>query len=93
MVKSVDFAVRDVAGGVSRGVVSGEGASDFIQVSTGDDYLGRSHPKRAKGAPSPPPTLLRSAKARRWGWQAHLAAGCALYWFFSADLPQLAGAQ
>ena len=37
MVKSVDFAVRDVMGGVSRGVVSGDGASDFIQVGAGDN--------------------------------------------------------
>ncbi|MDD8022134.1 MAG: Ig-like domain-containing protein [Paracoccaceae bacterium] len=37
MVKSVDFAVRNVMGGVSRGVVSGEGASEFIQVGSGDE--------------------------------------------------------
>jgi len=37
MVKSVDFAVRGVAGGVSRGMVAGDGASDFIQVGNGDD--------------------------------------------------------
>lgn len=37
MVKSVDFAVRDVMGGVTRGLVAGEGASDFIQVGAGDD--------------------------------------------------------
>lgn len=37
MVKSVDFAVRDYAGGVSRGMVAGDGASDFIQVGAGDE--------------------------------------------------------
>ena len=37
MVKSVDFAVRNVMGGVSRGVVSGEGASDYIAVGSGDE--------------------------------------------------------
>ncbi len=37
MVKSVDFAVRDGAGGVSHGMVSGEGASNFIQVGAGDE--------------------------------------------------------
>ncbi|MFD2172913.1 Ig-like domain-containing protein [Rhodobacter lacus] len=37
MVKSVDFAVRDFTGGVTRGVVAGDGASDFIQVGAGDD--------------------------------------------------------
>ncbi|SOB95156.1 Ig-like domain-containing protein [Rhodobacter maris] len=37
MVKSVDFAVRDSMGGVTRGVVAGDGARDFIQVGAGDD--------------------------------------------------------
>ncbi|WP_339113870.1 Ig-like domain-containing protein [Thioclava sp. GXIMD2076] len=36
MAKSVDFAVRDIAGGVSRGTVAGDGAGDFIQVGDGD---------------------------------------------------------
>ncbi|WP_406721532.1 Ig-like domain-containing protein [Thioclava litoralis] len=36
MAKSVDFAVRDVTGGVSRGTVAGDGAGDFIQVGSGD---------------------------------------------------------
>ncbi len=36
MVKSVDFAVRNDTGGVSYGVVGGEGVSDFIQVGSGD---------------------------------------------------------
>ncbi|MBD3785961.1 MAG: hypothetical protein IE922_03200, partial [Sphingomonadales bacterium] len=36
MVKSVDFAVRNDLGGVSYGVVGGEGVSDFIQVGSGD---------------------------------------------------------
>ena len=39
MVKSVDFAVRNVMGGVSRGVVSGEGASDYIAVFNGPESL------------------------------------------------------
>ena len=37
MVKSVDFAVRDSMGGITRGLVTGEGASDFIQVGAGDE--------------------------------------------------------
>ncbi|SOC08736.1 hypothetical protein SAMN05877809_104351 [Rhodobacter sp. JA431] len=37
MVKSVNFAVRNSMGGVTRGVVAGDGASDFIQVGSGDE--------------------------------------------------------
>lgn len=37
MVKSVDFAVRDLSGSVAHGMVAGEGASDFIQVGAGDE--------------------------------------------------------
>ncbi|OCX61674.1 hypothetical protein BFP70_15310 [Thioclava sp. SK-1] len=36
MAESIDFAVRDQTGGVSRGMAGGEGASDFIQVGQGD---------------------------------------------------------
>ena len=37
MVKSVDFAVRDFAGGVAYGAVAGDGAGNFIQVGAGDE--------------------------------------------------------
>ena len=37
MVKSVDFAVRGHTGGVNRGIVSGDGASDFLAVGSGDE--------------------------------------------------------
>ena len=37
MVKSVDFAVRDLAGGVSHGAVAGDNAGNFIQVGAGDE--------------------------------------------------------
>ena len=36
MVKAIDFAVRDSAGGSQRGVVAGDGQSNFIQVASGD---------------------------------------------------------
>ena len=37
MVKSVDFALRDSAGTVIYGSVSGDAAGEFIQVGAGED--------------------------------------------------------
>lgn len=36
MVAAIEFAVRNVAGGVQHGMVAGEGQSNFIQVGSGD---------------------------------------------------------
>jgi hypothetical protein len=37
MVKAIEFAVRDSAGGLVHGAVAGDGGSNFVQLGTGDE--------------------------------------------------------